>query len=73
MFQGVLYKHRHIFTHKIWEMTGVLMELTQTPKLGENEVLASLSKIREKYSVPSAFSPFLTEIEKFFVHKKFTI
>ena len=71
-FRGILCRHRHIFTHKIWEMSGVLMELKEDGA-GENEVLANFSDIQTGYPVPSAFAPFLKETESFFVHKKFTI
>lgn len=52
-------KHRHIFTHREWEMTGYL--LTVDRELPDVEWF-TLTEIRRDIAVPGAFQPFLEQI-----------
>lgn len=47
---------RHVFTHKIWQMKGYRVEMTQQL---DSFVWASKDEIKGKYALPSAFRPFM--------------
>lgn len=55
-------EYKHVFTHKIWNMTSYQIELKEKPK--EKYLWVSLSTLEKKYTLPSAFTPFLKELEK---------
>lgn len=55
-----IYK-KHIFTHKIWHMHMVEIELTELPSI-ENTVWISLEDMLRMYSLPTAFRQFIPEI-----------
>ncbi len=50
---------RHIFTHIEWEMTGYTGNSKQIPQK-PSWVWASAGELRDTYSIPSAFGPFLS-------------
>ena len=54
---------KHIFTHREWHMTGEIWRLAEG-KLPEGWVWADRTDLREKYALPSAFSPFLPAVER---------
>ena len=52
--------NKHVFTHKIWLMTGYVIEVTE-----ENQEFdwVSIAKAKKDYAIPTAFQPFLTFLE----------
>ena len=58
--KGIEYKH--IFTHKIWNMKSYKINLEKKPK--EKYIWVSLNTLKSKYTLPSAFTPFLRDLEK---------
>ena len=59
---------KHIFTHIEWQMKGYLIRLNKP--LSEQEVhshsltVATLQDMKEKYSIPTAFKMFLSQLER---------
>lgn len=53
--------YKHTFTHKIWNMQSYQITLKEKPK--EKYIWVSYKKLKENYSLPSAFLPFLKEIK----------
>ena len=54
---------RHVFSHRIWEMTGFLCTaaLTDVPK---GFVLADADELRDVYTLPNAFRVFCEELKR---------
>ena len=59
--------YTHIFTHQKWHMTSYVIELSEKPDcLTENENVSTwkdLEEIKRDYAIPTAFQPFLKELE----------
>lgn len=55
--------YTHTFTHQVWKMRGYLIEI-EKPIRDNNLVFLPLQKIQEKYAIPTAFQPFLYELQK---------
>lgn len=54
---------KHIFSHIEWHMLGYLVHLSKIPEqLGEELIFADVDLLKEKYSIPSAFSGYLEKI-----------
>lgn len=53
----------HIFTHKKWHLNSYLIKLNHPTNL-ENYRFVSLAEIKNTYAVPTAYKPFLKEIEQ---------
>ena len=51
----------HIFTHKKWNMISYIIEVSQKDS---SYTWVSLEQLTNEYAIPSAFQPFLKEIEK---------
>lgn len=51
---------KHIFTHKIWDMVSYQVELEEFNQIKNY----TLEEIKSIYALPTAFEPFLKEIEK---------
>ena len=59
----LLGNRKHIFSHVEWRMLGYLVHLQSLPEiLRESMVLSTTTQLREKYSIPSAFSGYLEAI-----------
>lgn len=59
----LLGKGKHIFSHIEWHMLGYLIHLKELPEVLENSfVLSSVGQLQEKYSIPSAFAVYMSEI-----------
>lgn len=59
----LLGNQKHIFSHVEWRMIGYLVHLETFPEaLQESMVLSTARQLREKYSIPSAFSGYLEVI-----------
>lgn len=56
-----LHPYTHIFTHRIWKMEGYKIELNKKPK--EDYIWVSKEKLKKDYSLPSAFTPFLKDLD----------
>ena len=54
-------QNRHVFTHKIWNMTGYLIAVDN---MIPTYTWVSLEEAREKYTIPTAFQPFLNYLEE---------
>jgi len=52
---------KHVFSHQIWQMTSYQIKLK---KDSNKYIWATLEELKEKYAIPTAFQPFLKEIEK---------
>lgn len=55
--------HTHIFTHKKWFMTSYIIKLNDTNNL-KNYQWVSLSEIKNTYCIPTAYKPFIKELEQ---------
>lgn len=55
-------KHKHVFTHVEWEMTGFLVELGGED--GSHFTWVTMEEQQERYSLPSAFRPFMDCLQK---------
>lgn len=53
----------HIFTHKKWHMTSYNIKLKNLDNLDKYQFV-SLLEIKNTYSIPNAYKPFLKEIEQ---------
>jgi len=51
-------KYRHVFTHKIWQMTSYIIELKGISNRME-WIFKSKEEIAQFYSIPTAFLPFI--------------
>lgn len=58
-----LKKVKHIFTHIEWDMIGYLIVL-KVGEMGGEKVWVSLTEMKEKYSIPSAFGAYKKYLEK---------
>lgn len=56
-------KAKHVFSHIVWDMIGYKVKVDELSKI-ENEDLLFVSEkeIEDKYSIPSAFRPYLKKI-----------
>lgn len=54
-------KAKHIFSHQEWLMSSYIITLEDA---GENWTWATRTEIKDRYSIPSAFSKYLEYIEK---------
>lgn len=54
-------RYTHVFTHKKWKMRAyiVFLESVSCPNL-----FSSIATIKEKYALPTAFSPFLYQVKE---------
>lgn len=57
-----VHSYTHVFTHKIWHMDGYKIRLKEKPN--GNYIWTTLSSLQQTYSLPTAFSYFLKDLEK---------
>lgn len=53
---------KHIFSHVEWRMTGYLVHLNE-PLIGNNLTWVTRDEIKEKYTLPSAFVPYMKRLD----------
>ena len=56
--------YTHIFTHQKWNMISYVVELSKKPETKSEYIWETLGTIQKNYAIPSAFQPFLKELEK---------
>lgn len=59
--------YTHIFTHKIWKMTGYIINVK---KKSSDYLFVSPETIKKKYAIATAFSYFLKDISLYLSNKK---
>ena len=64
-YQGIQKRisNTHIFTHKKWHMISYQIELESKENLSQF-TWKTISKIKEEYSIPTAYKPFLDLLQK---------
>lgn len=55
-------KHKHVFTHKIWNMTGYKIEVEN---IGNQYTWVSFAQLKKEYPIPTAFQSFVKMLEKY--------
>jgi A/G-specific adenine glycosylase len=66
---GTFGKGKHVFSHIEWHMTSLVLD-AKSDTVPEGYVWADLSRLREVYAVPAAFSDFMDPLFDLLKNKK---